>query len=105
MQLYLDNFRSFKDQNFQFSKINILIGENSSGKSSILKFFLALKQSLQSFQNRSAINLTLQGDYVDLGNYEEMIYYHEIENKLSFSFTYGTDYPNFFKDYLELPDP
>ncbi len=100
MELFLDNFRSFKNQNFKFSKFNILIGENSSGKSSILKFFLILKQSLQSFQSRSAINITLQGDYVDLGNYEEMIYYHDLSQTLTFSFTLDSDYPLFFKSYV-----
>lgn len=100
MELFLDNFRSFKNQSFKFSKVNVLIGENSSGKSSILKFFLTLKQSLQSFQNRSAINITLQGDYVDLGNYEEMVYYHDLSNDLTFSFTFNSDFPQFYKSFL-----
>ncbi|MBC7554810.1 MAG: AAA family ATPase, partial [Taibaiella sp.] len=34
-KLHLNNFRSFVNQDLEFSRINILIGENSSGKSSL----------------------------------------------------------------------
>ncbi|MGB1038028.1 MAG: AAA family ATPase, partial [Bacteroidia bacterium] len=46
--LNLHNFRSFQNQKFNFSRINIFIGENSGGKSSLLKFLLSLKQTLES---------------------------------------------------------
>ncbi len=38
--LRINNFRSFQDQDFDFSRINILIGENSGGKSSLLNLLL-----------------------------------------------------------------
>ncbi len=46
--LNIHNYRSFQNQNLKFSRINILIGENSGGKSSLLKFLLALKQTIDS---------------------------------------------------------
>jgi len=35
-QLYLDNFRGFSDQIIEIRDVNFLVGENSSGKSSVL---------------------------------------------------------------------
>ncbi|MFA9186840.1 DUF3696 domain-containing protein [Flavobacterium sp. FBOR7N2.3] len=94
-KLRLNNYRGFLNQEFDFSRINILIGENSAGKSSIFKFLLSLKQSLRS-PNNSDYNLTLSGDETDLGNYFETIYNHEIDRNLSFSFEFGKDYNAFF---------
>ena len=42
VNLNIHNFRSFQNQDFNFSKVNILIGENSGGKSSLLKFLLPI---------------------------------------------------------------
>lgn len=92
--LKINNFRGFQNQSFQFSKVNILIGENSAGKSSVLKFFRVLKQSLTS-RNRDELNLTFSGDDVDLGNYKEVIYNHETDRKLSFSLELGEDFRTF----------
>lgn len=94
-KLRLNNYRGFLNQEFNFSRVNILIGENSAGKSSIFKFLLALKQSMRSPNNRD-YNLTLSGEETDLGNYYETIYNHEIDRRLSFSFEFGKEYHNFF---------
>lgn len=94
-KLRLNNYRGFLNEEFDFSRVNILIGENSAGKSSIFKFLLALKQSLRSHNNRD-YNLTLSGEETDLGNYYETIYNHEIERNLSFSFEFGKEYFDFF---------
>ena len=43
----LKNYRCFKDTgSIELKPINLLLGANSSGKSSILKFFPLLKQSM-----------------------------------------------------------
>ena len=99
--LYINNFRSFKEQNFEFSRINILIGENSGGKSSLLKFLLSLKQTLESpFES----NLKLIGNYTDLGNYEEMIYNKNKELNLEFEFSNSKDYTNYFIKLIDSID-
>lgn len=92
--LNIDNYRSFKNLNFDFSRVNILIGENSSGKSSLLKFLLILKQSLE---NGKESNLLLSGEYTDVGNYNDMIYFHRTDENLKFGFTFKSDYYSFFK--------
>jgi predicted ATPase len=93
--LELSNFRSFEFQNFQFSKINILIGENSSGKSSLFKLILALKQSLQPPSNRE-INLSFTGEYADLGSYKDAIYYQDDTLPLTVAFSVIKNYSGFF---------
>ncbi len=93
----INNFRSFLNQPFNFSRINILIGENSAGKSSLLKFLLSLKQS---FDSPEELNLKLTGDYVDLGNYEEAIYYRKLKQYLTFSFEFGQSYFDFFLNFM-----
>ncbi|TDQ06240.1 DUF3696 domain-containing protein [Pedobacter metabolipauper] len=97
--LTLENFRSFKKQTFDFSKFNILIGENSSGKSSILKFLLALKQSFQTPASRE-INLLFKGEFADLGSYKESIYYQDENLPLSFTFLFDEKYLEFFKNFM-----
>ena len=47
-ELKLSNFRIFDDEvTVRFRPITILIGRNSSGKSSIIKFLLMLQQSAE----------------------------------------------------------
>lgn len=94
-KLRLNNYRGFLNEEFDFSRVNILIGENSAGKSSIFKFLLALKQSMRSPYNKD-YNLTLSGEETDLGNYYETIYNHETERHLSFAFEFDKDYYDFF---------
>ena len=81
--LHLKNYKSFEDQAFDFSKINILIGTNSSGKSALLKFFLMLKQNGNlNFSNK----LLLNGSEVSLGRFEDIITDNKIDKSIEFEF-------------------
>ena len=69
-ELRLSNFRIFDDEvTVRFRPITVLIGRNSSGKSSIIKFILMLQQSMDpgSFQF-----LTAEGDKVNLGAFASL---------------------------------
>lgn len=66
-ELKLSNFRIFDDEvTIRFRPITVLIGRNSSGKSSIVKLLLMLQQS--SGPGKSQF-LTAEGDRVRLGNF------------------------------------
>ena len=66
-ELKLSNFRIFDDEvTVRFRPITVLIGRNSSGKSSIVKFLLMLRQSSTSGQSRL---LNPEGDKVSLGTF------------------------------------
>lgn len=94
-KLVLNNFRSFQNEEFDFSRVNILIGENSSGKSSLLKFLLALKQSLDPPNSRE-YNFTFRGEYTDLGNYRDAVFYSMEDMPISFKFTFDKKYNEYF---------
>lgn len=99
--LKINNFRSYKNETFNFSRINILIGENSSGKSSLFKFLLALKQTFSDSKSRD-YNLALNGDYADLGTFKDVIYYNDTNLNLDFEFTFGSEFYYFFRDEFLL---
>jgi len=70
MKLRIKNFRSLKDTgDIEIKPITVLIGKNSSGKSSFLRTFPMLKQSVQE---RTTSPILLYGDYVDLGSYKDI---------------------------------
>ncbi|MGI0490065.1 AAA family ATPase, partial [Pantanalinema rosaneae CENA516] len=98
MKLNIHNFRNFENQSLQFSRINILIGENSGGKSSLLKFLLSLKQTIDSPLES---NLKLRGDYTDLGNYNEVVKDKVKTRKIQFSFSDDKEYPDYFLKFLK----
>ena len=69
-ELKLSNFRIFDDEiTVRFRPITILIGRNSSGKSSIIKFLLMLQQSMRAGKSRF---LSPEGDRVNLGVFSEL---------------------------------
>lgn len=94
----INNFRGFVNQNFDLSRVNIFIGENSSGKSSFLKFLLALKQTIEEPE---ISNLILNGNLVDLGNFKESVYYHEEDRKIKFSFSFGEELIDYYKYFFD----
>lgn len=70
MQIRIKNFRSFKDTGFiDIKPITILIGKNSAGKSSFIRTFPMLKQSVEE---RTRTPILLYGNYVDFGSYKDI---------------------------------
>lgn len=70
MKIKIKNFRSFKDMEYiDIKPITILIGRNSSGKSSFLRTFPMLKQS---FEERTRSPILLYGNYIDFGSYQDI---------------------------------
>jgi hypothetical protein len=65
--LYVDNFRGFQDTLIPIKKINFLIGENSTGKTSILSL-LNLLSSNQFWQQYE-----FNTDQVELGNFKNIV--------------------------------
>jgi predicted ATPase len=83
----LENFKGFKNlDNLKVKPITILCGTNSCGKTSILQSILLLKQTLES-QNPNQI-LLLNGRFVNLGSFENIIFEKNLDNPLVFEFTF-----------------
>ena len=85
-ELGLRNFKAFGDteQKVSLSKITLIYGPNSGGKSSIIHALLMLKQSINVESLRSATKpkLVLRGQYVDLGSFSALIHKHEQNREL-----------------------
>ncbi|WP_299184629.1 AAA family ATPase [uncultured Aquimarina sp.] len=86
-KISLENFKGFKDlKNVKLKPITILAGTNSCGKSSILQSILLLKQTIES----KAFNQTLllNGRFVHLGNFENIIYGKESSKSVKLGISY-----------------
>ena len=75
----LENYKCFKEKtDIEIAPLTVLCGVNSSGKSSILKSLLMLKQS---YENESTSHsLLLSGEYVDNGSFDDIIYHTNKNN-------------------------
>ena len=84
-ELSLRNFKAFGDerQNAPMSKITLIYGPNSAGKSSIIQALLLLKQSDED--RRLIGGLVPRGEYVDLGGFRTMMHKHQTENAMEIS--------------------
>ena len=78
----LQNFKSYVEkQEIKFSDLSILLGANSSGKSTAMQAILVIKQTMEC--NSPDEQLLLSGKYVTLGDFDDVVYDHD---KSSFSY-------------------
>lgn len=82
-ELGLRNFKAFGDeeQKAPMSKITLIYGPNSGGKSSIIQALLMLKQSLDRKWLNNRRSLMPRGEYVDLGSFSALLHKHAIANR------------------------
>lgn len=84
-----ENFRAFEDTKWVTLKpLTLLLGANSSGKSSFLAPLLLLKQSTLSRTGTNA--LLTRGDYVDVGVFEDFVRDHNPELEVAISVRWHT---------------
>ena len=81
-RLALKNFKCFKEVDVSFSKITLLTGENSSGKSSLIYGITAPLQSVNPYNNSCPLHLSLNGIYVNMGGFEEVSFNHNLNNQI-----------------------
>lgn len=78
-QLTIENFKCFKtEKTFDFGRITILTGANSSGKSSIVNGILMILQS-EGFPK----SLSTNGSFVNLGDFEDIANSHDATKIIS----------------------
>ena len=106
----LRNFKAFGDemQEAPLSKITLIYGPNSGGKTSIIQAILMLKQSLDiPMQGAKPIGsskrwLIPMGEDVDLGKFETLVHKHESDRKLVIKIAYGRPFSLNSKVELDL---
>ncbi|TYQ24746.1 DUF3696 domain-containing protein [Pseudanabaena sp. UWO311] len=96
-RLALKNFKCFKEVDISFSKITLLTGENSSGKSSLIYGILAPLQSVNLNGNSFPLYLSLNGNYVNMGGFEEVLFNHDFKNniEIDLNFSFGKNIYDF----------
>lgn len=78
--------KSFLDSGeVEIKPITIFIGKNSSGKSSLVRFPIVLKQTVEE----SISPLLFYGKYIDYGNYEDIVFNHNEKENVSFTLTFS----------------
>ena len=95
-EIGLKNFKAFGThlQKAPLSKISLIYGPNSGGKSSIIQALLLLKQSRSDDRLAFARaeeptgRLRPRGEYVDLGGYGALIHKHDTSQSLGISLAY-----------------
>ena len=91
VELGLKNFKAFGEieQRAPMSKITLIYGPNSGGKSSIIQAILMLKQSVLNAGSAATIwGLVTRGEYVDLGSYLALLHNHNQESQLGVRLSY-----------------
>ncbi len=81
-RMALSNFKALKNASINVKPITILLGKNSSGKSSFLQSLLLLKQTAESRDPWSP--LVPRGALIDLGSYEDFVFGHQSDRDISF---------------------
>lgn len=88
----LRNFRAFQDEiEITVRPITVLIGRNSAGKSSLIKFLLMLRQTLES---HSGDFFVTEGRHVQLGTWRDLKNNnaaHKTAQACEFTLTYESD--------------
>jgi predicted ATPase len=92
-RLALKNFKCFKEVDVSFSKITLLTGENSSGKSSLIYGILAPLQSINTerLYYSFPLYISLNGNYVSMGGFEEVSFNHDLKSAFTIDLDLSLD--------------
>ncbi len=83
----IQNLRSLKNTGIvEISPITVLVGENSSGKSSFLRAFPLIRQS---YEVSSSGPILWYGKYVDFGSFSESVNTFSDKKEINFAFDFG----------------
>lgn len=88
-RLKLANFKTWESADLRFGRITGLFGTNSSGKSSLLQFLLLMKQTKEATDR--AATFDLNGTYVRLGVFQDLIHKHDSARPLSWEIRFRSD--------------
>lgn len=86
----IDNFKCIEHSGqIEIRPITLVMGPNSSGKSSILKPLLMMKQTADSRDIRRS--LQVDGPSVELGSFREFVYVHDRDREVGLKVSFSTD--------------
>ncbi|MGC3893710.1 DUF3696 domain-containing protein [Pseudomonas urmiensis] len=84
-EIGFSNFKRFQEERLDFNRpITLLYGENSSGKSSVLKGIASIIQTFSIMHNKYE-PFVAQGEYANLGIYKDYVHNHDVSRKVTIS--------------------
>lgn len=84
-EIGIENFKVFcKHKTFRLSNLNIFAGVNGRGKSTVFQSLLMLSQSI--IKNGSVDELSINGSYINLSQFEDVLCSYGTDNIIRFSF-------------------
>ncbi len=99
--LNIQNFKGWKDtKEIELAPITVLLGSNSSGKSSIGHFLMLLKQSVELSDRKSILFTGNDYTAVNLGRPLDMIYNHSVEEPIRYSYKWKLENDFVIEDAL-----
>lgn len=82
------NYKAFSEGKLELKPITILLGSNSSGKSSLLQLFLLLEQTINNLEPYESA-LKLNGRFINLGEDENLIKDKDLTKVFNIEFTFN----------------
>lgn len=92
-RLSLSNFQGFAEpQTINLNSGNLIFGENSSGKSSILRAILLISQSHGRTDKKTAnYLLRFQGEAINLASYKNAVHLHQESSIMNFEIDFSSE--------------
>jgi len=98
-QLRIKNFKGWQDTGFiEMAPLTVFFGANSSGKSSIGHLLLLLKQTIDNPDRKTIIFPGNNTSPVQLGSLMDVIYHHNMKNKIEFEYLWDLVKPLHIKN-------
>lgn len=85
-KINLENFKCYEKIEFETSKITLLTGANSSGKSSLLYSILGAIQS-----GEFPFQFSPNGKYIKMGDFEEIVHNHNKDKLIKLEYEYAEE--------------
>ena len=82
------NYKAFSSGRLELKPITILLGANSSGKSSLLQLFLLIEQTMNNPEPYESA-LKLNGRFINLGEDENLIKDKDLTKILNLEFSFN----------------
>ena len=108
--LRLKNFKIWKTTGLmQLAPVTLLLGTNSSGKSTIIQSLLLIRQTVRSNDPNSSLHFGTEGsrDSVALGQFSDVLCRHGSDRKIGIEFSWSTTGPDvpfqFSAEYQPTP--
>lgn len=97
-KISVKNYRSISDSgNIDICPLTVVVGKNSAGKSSFIRLFPLLKQTLE---RKISDPLLWYGDYVDFGDFQHTVSKQNPNNPIEIDFTERVHSRYFYRHFI-----